>query len=205
MSKTKSQILATSLKLFNEQGVSNVSLRTIATEMSISVGNLSYHFKKREEIIEALYLDLVKKMDEIFMFNDDEGFTLLERVFFASKKILNNFFIYRFFLLDFVSVIRNNKTIKEHYKNLLGVREQQFRFIFETLIEGGLIRKEELKNEYDYFFRRMQILNDFWISSVIIRSDELNEKIVEEYSKIINQSIYPYLTLKGKEDVKNLL
>ena len=48
---TKEKILNASLKLYNSKGVSNVSLRAIADEVGISVGNLQYHFKKREEIV----------------------------------------------------------------------------------------------------------------------------------------------------------
>jgi len=46
MSATKQKILKQSLQLFNELGISNVSLRDIADEAGISVGNLQYHFKK---------------------------------------------------------------------------------------------------------------------------------------------------------------
>lgn len=52
---TKQKILQQALQLFNENGLSNVSLREISEAMDISVGNLQYHFKKREDIVEGLF------------------------------------------------------------------------------------------------------------------------------------------------------
>ena len=65
MANTKDKILKTSVRLFNENGLTNVSLRSIADDMKISVGNLQYHFKKREEIINALYFQMVEDIDAV--------------------------------------------------------------------------------------------------------------------------------------------
>ena len=59
---TKERILAASLALFNERGYGNVTMRMIADSLSISVGNLTYHFPKKQDIVNAL-------MDESFRRN----------------------------------------------------------------------------------------------------------------------------------------
>ena len=51
---TRSKILSTAQRLFNENGYRKVSLRMISDAMGISIGNLTYHFKKRDEILKAL-------------------------------------------------------------------------------------------------------------------------------------------------------
>ena len=51
---TRSKILSTAQRLFNENGYRKVSLRKISDAMGISIGNLTYHFKKRDEILKAL-------------------------------------------------------------------------------------------------------------------------------------------------------
>lgn len=61
-SSTREKILAVSLRLFNEQGYRNVTMRAIADALSISVGNLTYHFAKKQDIVAALMDDVFAQM-----------------------------------------------------------------------------------------------------------------------------------------------
>lgn len=50
----RDRILETARALFNERGYNEVSMRNIAEALKISVGNLTYHFKRKEDLIEAV-------------------------------------------------------------------------------------------------------------------------------------------------------
>lgn len=52
--ETRQVILDTAKRLFTERGYNAVSMGDIAQEVGISKGNLTYHFKKKELLIEAL-------------------------------------------------------------------------------------------------------------------------------------------------------
>lgn len=54
---TRQDILACARRLFEQQGYNGVSMRDMARELGISVGNLTYHFKKKENLLEAILLD----------------------------------------------------------------------------------------------------------------------------------------------------
>lgn len=49
----KEDILAAAQPLFDQRGYHMVSLRDVADVLQISKGNLTYHFQKREDLIEA--------------------------------------------------------------------------------------------------------------------------------------------------------
>ncbi|MFH6604284.1 TetR/AcrR family transcriptional regulator [Maribacter algicola] len=196
MSETKQKILLQSLKLFNARGVSKVSLRTISDALNISVGNLQYHFKKREDIIEELYFQLVKKIDDILVVNEGD---LLNSFFSTSKQMISMLYEYHFFLLDFVTIVRNNQKIKHHYAKLSKQREEQFLMLVELMIKRRVLREELLKNEYKMLFKRIEVISNFWFSSVYIQSSTLSERVLEDYSLIVGQSIFPYLTEEGNK------
>ncbi|MEL6845130.1 MAG: helix-turn-helix domain-containing protein, partial [Bacteroidota bacterium] len=62
--KTRDKILQQARLLFNEKGLSLVSLRQIAKQLGMSDGNLRYHFKTKDELLQALYMELVGHFDQ---------------------------------------------------------------------------------------------------------------------------------------------
>jgi len=196
MNDTKHKILSKSLKLFNDRGISNVSLRTIADEVGISVGNLQYHFKKREDIVETLYFQLVEKFDSLYLLTPED---LLKSFLGISYEITQVLYEYRFFLLDFISITRRNLKIKSHYAELSKRRQFESLQVVNVLIENGLIRDELLKNEYKNLYKRIELISNFWFSSILIQSKVLTKKSIETHALLISQSMYPYLTQKGKK------
>lgn len=54
----KQRICETAVRLFNEQGYDDVSLRQIAAEANTTIGNLTYHFAHKEDLLAAILVDL---------------------------------------------------------------------------------------------------------------------------------------------------
>ncbi|WP_248724175.1 TetR/AcrR family transcriptional regulator [Seonamhaeicola sp. ML3] len=200
--KTRDVILETALELFNNEGLSEVTLRTIASKMGISQGNLNYHFKKRHEILEALYFKLVQNIDEVILKSNNHKH-LLEGFMTISKSMMFCFYEHRFFFLDFASILRQNEKIKTHYITLLKVRETQFASLLNGLKNDGIIREEELPNEYLNLYRRGHIISDFWMSAAQTQDKKLTLNAIDEHFNTMTQGIYPYLTDKGKKEYQD--
>ena len=198
MKKTKDRILDTALELFNSQGLSKTTIRSIANEMGISHGNLNYYYKKREEIIEVLYFQLVNRIENTMLQIQHEK-TDLSLLLNISSSVITDFYAYRFILIDFGQIIREHDKIKEHYVFLKQVREQQFLNLLNLLIENNVVRSEKLPNEYQNLFKRVHILGYFWIPSIDVLNRKITKKDVNKYSEMMSQLIFPYLTEKGVE------
>ena len=70
---TKRQILVVARTLFNKKGYHQVKMRDISNELGISVGNLTYHFKKKQDLLEAIHQDTyqsLRKNDTIETLSD---------------------------------------------------------------------------------------------------------------------------------------
>jgi len=203
MNKTKIKILVGARALLNKNGLAAVSQRTIADHLNISPGNLTYHFKKRGDIIEALYFELVDKMDNAIA-DISVPESLLQGLYNLTRLTMEHFFEYRFLFLDFIQVMRENKPIKDHYMGLLELREQQFTFFLESLVKDGLMIKEEFPNEHSYLLRRMTIVGDFWLAAAEFKRTAISKKQIDEYLEISALALYPYLTAKGKKQYKKI-
>ena len=60
---TRDRILQTSLALFNANGLAPVSTHKIAAEMGISSGNLHYHFKTKQLLVERLFGRFAQRLE----------------------------------------------------------------------------------------------------------------------------------------------
>ena len=196
MNATKQKILKVSLELFNTYGVSNVSLRSIADASGISVGNLQYHFKKREALVEAHYFNLVKKIDAIDFLDNS---SLLKSFFNSAITLISILFDYQFFLLDFTTIARGNAKIKAHYAEVSKRREALFLELVQLFIAEDIFRVPVLHNEYLNVFKRIEVLSNFWFSSILIQKETLDKTSISTYSVLVSQSLHPYLTKQGRQ------
>ena len=80
----------------------------------------------------------------------------------------------------------------------------EFSNVLAVLIQNGLFRKELLKNEYHNLFKRIELISNFWFSSILIQAEILSRDSIEGYSLLISQSIYPYLTAEGKNQYADI-
>lgn len=201
MSKTKERILNTSLALFNQEGLANVTLRKIAKYLSMSQGNLNYHYKKRVNLIEALYFRYAEAVDEKIsevIYRENLNWEYL-KVYIAE--LIGIFYDYRFLFLDFTYVMRDYPHIRDHYMSILKKREDEFPRLFSILADMEVLRPEAFPGQFLQLYKRIQVLNDFFLSHAEIRDQLDRRKVAENYVEIISTEIFPYLTERVQGDL----
>lgn len=197
MTKTKYKILEVAKDLFNEHGYGQVTIRMIAIKLEMSSGNLNYHFKKRDEILEALYFQMVKDFDE--------RIDKLSEIEISFGQIKNDILLsmermveYRFIWTDLYYLLKNNERIFTHFSEVHKERMAGNLFLFNRLIEIGLMRSPAFKNEYEMLSERMINFGDTWIYTSELYRRKSTLKNIEHQSKVMMAMIYPYLTKEGR-------
>jgi AcrR family transcriptional regulator len=74
--QTRELILSTALRLFREQGYGKTTMRAIATEAGVSVGNAYYYFGSKEHLMQAYYDHLQEQHRDAVraVLADEKGF-----------------------------------------------------------------------------------------------------------------------------------
>ncbi len=196
--KTRDKILQTALNLFNQYGVPNVTLRRIAAEMFISQGNLNYHFKHREDIIEALYFQLFETFETEKAKLDTEKMDF-QFVLDSTKAGMEALFRYRFLMIDFNQNMRENPKLHEHFKQLEKVRKTTYLYSFDLAIKAGIMRAPAFEGEYDGLNDRIRVFSDFWIASAEVYN-EAPEHTVEKYHNLLVEMFFPYFTREAQRE-----
>lgn len=134
--KTRDLILDVALVLFNEQGEPLVTSVDLANEMNISPGNLYYHFKGKEEVVEELYArfhaGLSYLMDDIQMSDElDEDAMLLYLGVIAD--FLTD---YKFISQNISSFCVRYGVLRKPLKNLLVRLHRQLKEFTEILLNS---------------------------------------------------------------------
>ena len=132
MASKRAQILEQALHLFNEKGVGETSTHDIARAAGVAQGNLTYHFPKRPDLVEALYFELIEELDELFkrLGPGDLSFKALFDAQLGQARLQKK---YRFLFLDFgrVSapcpykiVLIKKKRVLIFWENILSKRHE---------------------------------------------------------------------------------
>lgn len=193
---TKDRILQAALRQFNAIGTGEATVRSIAAEAGISHGNLCYHYKNIDELIEALYLQLVGRVDPHAQMAISEGISL-EVVFGQAWQTFSLLYQYRFLLIDFVQITRRLEHMKQNFQQLMDIRRQQFLYGFKQLQEQGEMKPEPLPGHYSLLITNLLIVGNNWISEAEVQFGDKGDVVVAYYHRAMMGLFVPYLTPKG--------
>jgi AcrR family transcriptional regulator len=183
---TRQAILAAAKKLFNRRGYDAVSVQDIAGALGISKGNLTYYFKKKEHIVEAI---------------------ITETQGGPPSTAPKNFADLDYFLLNIQQVVQANAyyfwhltrlaqlspKIHEKQKNVYRTNVALLTSAFETFLEDGLLRKELFPGEYRRVIDLILLSSIYWLPFCALKQEQA------EYRKHAWSILYPLMTRQGKD------
>jgi AcrR family transcriptional regulator len=202
MVTTKDRILAEALRQLNQEGIGSVSIRSIAGALEMSAGNLTYHFKNIDAIIQQLYLNLVAEVNG--MLAGLNPTTLDMGIVFESVRLTCGImYRYRFILLDFAQIGRRVPGIRDHFRSLVNVRLQEFAFFNDVLQQLGYLKAERVPGQFDVVTLQMIILGNSWVIDAAIHfpEDTPPEALTDFYARLMLGYLAPSLTDKGLQEL----
>lgn len=200
-SNTKTQIIETALRLFNQWGVAKTSTRKIADEMGIAHGNLTYHYLKKEEMIEVLYEQMREEMEGKITPSQSIDFKFVQQLFAYYYQFQ---YRYRFFFLDIVEINRQFPAIAKRHLDTQQKRVSEGVALIEALVSGGWLVPAPRPDTYAQVSHMVWFINNFWMGQQWVFGQKPEPTDTQATLDMIWQLLMPYFTPKGWKAYENL-
>ena len=164
--KTRDRILVTSLALFNEEGEAHTTTIDIANELDISPGNLYYHFKGKDEIIDELFQQYEVALTDTLtaplegpLGNDPSR---VEDNWYYLYVVLEEMWQYRFLYHNLDDLQQRYPAIRKGFRRLLQLQRSALLAICHKLLEQAVINTDD--DQLLSLVDNMTLVLTFWLS-----------------------------------------
>ncbi|MCP4401658.1 MAG: TetR/AcrR family transcriptional regulator, partial [bacterium] len=198
---TKSRIIKTAVRLFNEQGTRAISTRHIARELGMSPGNLYYHFRNKEDIIRAILEEMIQEMDNVW---ENERLPSLK----AFRQMLNDalslLWNYRFFQHELVALLQRDPELKKRYRAIRTQRWDEIGSFFRGLIQAGIINEPDDPATLTALIKMFWLIGDYWLSFLDIEGVAIDPDTLQEGTDLYLHILRPYLSQETLDELTRL-
>lgn len=201
--KTRDKIILESLRLFNEKGERQVTTNHIAAHLGISPGNLYYHFRNKEDIIQCIFEQYIEHMRESFLpaQSSDPAEVFLQQY---CDDVFDSVWRFRFFHSSMPGIVLRDKALHKKYLAAHGLLGERAKFAVIKLKRDKIIDIED--DEIDDLIELMRVVGSFWTSYLMANTiDERISKsrVYKGVAKILSL-LWPYTTPEGKQRLSKL-
>jgi AcrR family transcriptional regulator len=165
--QTRERILEVSLAMFNAQGEPNVTTNHIADELEISPGNLYYHFRNKENIVEHIFTRYEARMDQALLV-PDHRLPNLEDVWLQLHLVFECMWDYRFLYRDLIDILSRNRKLKMHFARILNRAATSASDVLKGLAQGGILRATQ--DEIRATAENVLLVTTFWLNFNAVRA-----------------------------------
>ena len=188
--QTRQRILDASLVMFNAQGEPNVTTNHIADELEISPGNLYYHFRNKDDIIEQLFGGYEQRMDAAL--TAPEGrLPGLEDVWLQLHLVFECIWDYRFLYRDLVDILTRNRRLRLRFARILKRADEQAHQVMRGLVQAGVMRASA--DEVDAAATNILVIATFWLNYAAARGDKDERTSIRDGIVQVMMLIAPFL------------
>lgn len=163
--RTAERILEVTLDLFNRFGEPNVSTTLISSELSISPGNLYYHYPAKDELINSLFDRYERSLSELL--NASDSVRDVEDAWFFLHTLFELIWQYRFLYRDLNDLLSKNRRLETHFQWVLKNKTRSIRAMLDAMSRHGVVHIDS--REMDATSTSMVVLLTYWLSYEYVR------------------------------------
>lgn len=198
--KTRDKIIQASIELFNEQGERNVTTNHIAAHLSISPGNLYYHFRNKEDIILSIYEEYARNLllDTFPQVTPD--MKPLDTIILYMDAVFQALMKFRFFYANLPVLLAKNPLLHSKYVEVQHTISQRLSEMLIALREADMMDFED--DELSEIVSILRLINTFWLSFYQTQNEntDINDSVFLEGVLKILVLMRPYITDSAKAD-----
>ena len=161
--RTAERILETTLELFNRHGEPNVSTTAIATELGISPGNLYYHYRAKDRLVNTLFDRYETALSELLRAAD--GVRDVEDAWLFFHMLFELIWQYRFLYRDLNDLLSNNRHLETHFQAILRDKTVAVRRLLGALADETLVAEADT----EAVAAAMVVVLTYWLSFEYVR------------------------------------
>ncbi|MEO8001889.1 MAG: TetR/AcrR family transcriptional regulator [Arenimonas sp.] len=188
--KTRQRILDTSLAMFNLQGEPNVTTNHIADELEISPGNLYYHFRNKDDIIEQLFQRYEERMDSALIAPEGR-LPNLEDIWLQLHLVFECIWEYRFLYRDLVDILSRNRHLRMRFARILKRAAGNATTVMRGLVQAGVMRASG--TEIEGTATNILVIATFWLNYASVRGDKDEQEAIRNGIVQVMMLISPFL------------
>lgn len=194
---TPKRILAAALDLFNEHGESNVTTNRIADELDISPGNLHYHFRTKQDLVETLFEAFEGQMLELLSASHEPDADL-EHIWLFLHLVFETTTRYRFIYRDLTDLCARYPGIARRFRAILKLSAGTARMLAEGLGNAGILRAEGA--ELEALVRNILLVSTCWLAFDSVYEDSGQARPDRAVWQVLSL-VSPYLTGDAREQL----
>ena len=188
--QTRQRILDASLSMFNAQGEPTVTTNHIADELEISPGNLYYHFRNKDDIIEHLFARFEERMD-IALAAPQGRLPGLEDIWLQLHLVFESIWDYRFLYRDLVEILSRNRRLRMRFARILKRADGQAHAVMRGLSQAGVMRASV--EELAATATNILVIATFWLNYASARGDKDEHASIRDGIVQVMMLIAPFL------------
>jgi AcrR family transcriptional regulator len=199
--QTRQRILDTSLSMFNLQGEPNVTTNHIADELEISPGNLYYHFRNKDDIIEQLFARYEERMDTALV-SPEGRLRDLEDIWLQLHLVFECIWEYRFLYRDLVDILSRNRRLRLRFARILKRAAEGASSGMKGLVQAGVMRASAA--EVEATATNILVIATFWMNYASARGDKDENEAIRSGIVQVMMLLSPLLRDAERVHLNNL-